>query len=277
MNGGLGTTRTADDSRWGAVEILELIPALSTMAAERAIRSRAAAFAESGMAASAGPIAPVLDIRRVHDAVSVFTPHPDGVSILELLRSMEQGTLELNDEAILDIAGAVMRAVAWLHERPGSLAHGALSPAHVVLGREGAIVTTNAVFATALETLQWNRERFWRECGLTLPAAATPPQFDQRADVVEMGGVVLAILLRRPLRVDDYTRLPELVIEATARLPMASAVRAWLHQTLHLHTKLTFASAVEAWPVLAAALNDSGRPLARSRSVLRHVVSGLPG
>ena len=219
----------------------------------------------------------MLDIRRVHDTVSVFTPSPDGVSILELLRSMEQGTLELTDEAILDLADAVMRAVAWLHERSGSLAHGALSPAHVVLGREGAITMTSAVFATALETLQWNRERFWRECGLTLPAAATPPQFDQRADVVEMGGVVLAILLRRPLRVDDYTLLPELVIEATARLPMASAVRAWLHQALHLHTKLTFASAVDARPVLAAALNDSGRPLARSRSVLRHVVAGLPG
>jgi hypothetical protein len=273
MDGGLGSTRTADDSRWGAVEILDLIPALSTMAAERAIRTRATAFAESGSVQSGGPIAAVLDIRRVHDSLSVFSPDPAGVSVLDLLAATEQGTLELNDEAILDLACAVVRAVAWLHARPGSLAHGALSPAHVVLGREGAITLTEAVFATALQTLPWNRERFWRECGLTLPTAATPPQFDQRADVVEMGGVVLAILLRRPLRVDEYTAIPELVMEATARGPMASVVRVWLQQTLHLHPKLTFASAVEAWAMLAA-LNDPARPLARSRSVLRQVISG---
>ena len=274
MNGGLGTKRSADDSRWGPVEILDLIPGLSTMAAERAIRTRAAAFAESGTAQSGGTIVPVLDIRRVHDALSVFNPDPDGVSVLNLLTATEQGTLELNDEATLDLACAVVRAVAWLHERPGSLSHGALSPAHIVLGRDGAITLTDAVFATALQTLQWNRERFWRECGLTLPAAATPPQFDQRADVVEMGGVVLAILLRRPLRFEEYTAIPALIMEATARLPIASVVRAWLQQTLHLHPKLTFASAVEAWAMLASALNDPGRPLARSRSVLRQVIAG---
>lgn len=276
MNGGLGVRRTADDSRWGAVEILELIPALSTTAAERAIRSRVRALAEAGTADNGSPIAPVLDVRRLHDGLSVCSADSNGVSLLNLLTATEQGTLALTDEAILDLAGAVVRAVAWFHERPGALAHATLSPAHIVVGREGTITLTDAVFATALQTLPWNRERFWRECGLTLPAAATPPQFDQRADVVEMGGVVLAIFLRRPLRLEEYTTIPELVMDATARPSMTSAVRAWLQQTLHLHPKLTFASAAEAWPVLLAALNNLGRPPTRSRSVLRHVISGLP-
>lgn len=247
------------------------------MAAERAIRTRATSFGESGTAHSGGPLAPVLDIRRVHDTLSVVSPDPAGVRVLDLLMAMEQGTLTLRDEAILDLASAVARAVAWLHERPGAPAHGALSPAHIVLSREGVVMLTDAVFATALQTLQWNRDRFWRACGLTLPAAATPPQFDARADVVELGGVVLAILLRRPLQVDEYAAIPELVMAATARLAAGSAVRAWLQQTLLLQPKLTFASAGEAWPVLAAALNDPARPQARSRSVLRHVVSGLVG
>lgn len=277
MHGGLGSRRLADDSRWGAVEILDLIPALCTIGAERAIRLRMAALSESGTARAGTPVAPVLDVRRLHDALSVFSPEPMGVRVHELLAAMEAGTLALNDESILDVAGAVVRAVAWLHERPGAQAHGALSPAHIVLGRDGVVTLTDAAFGPALQALGWNRERFWRECGLTLPHAATPPQFDQRADVVELGGVVLAILLRRPLRQGDYGSIAELVMEATAPLAAGSAVRAWLQQTLHLHPKLMYATAAEAWPALAPVLNDPGRPATRTRGALRQVLSGLSG
>lgn len=274
MNG-LGTKRLADDSRWGAVEILDLIPGLCTIAAERAIRTRAAALYASGVARSGGPIVPIFDVRRVHSTLSVFSPNPDGVRVLDLLVAMETGTLTLNDEAILDLAAAIVRAVAWLHDHPGAHSHGALSPAHIVLGREGAIALTDAVFATALQTLQWNRDRLWRECGLTLPVSATPPQFDQRADVVELGGVVLAVLLRRPIGASEHAAIPDLVMEATTRFNSGSALRAWLQQALHLHPKLTFASAADAWPILAAAVSEEGRPAGRARNVLRHVMSGL--
>lgn len=277
MSGGLGTRRLADDSRWGAVEILDLVPALSTIAAERAIRLRATAMRESGTAHPGSPVAPVHDVRRVHDTVSVIAPDPDGVRVQDLLVAMETGTLALTQESLLDLAAAAVRAVAWLHDRPGSMAHGMLSPEHIVLGREGVITLTDAVFADALVTLHWNRERLWRECRLTMPASATLPQFDQRADVVQIGGVVLALLLQRPLRVADYVVIPDLIMEATSRFGAASALRGWLQQALHLHPKLTFATAGDASAHFSLAISEGNRPAARTRNVLRQVISGLAG
>lgn len=273
---GLGTRRLADDPRFGAVEILDLIPCLSTIAAERAVRTRANALRDSGTARAGAPILPVLEVRRVHDHLSVVSPDPDGVRVYDLLVALDTGTLSLNEAAIIDLAMAIVRAVAWLHERPGGFAHGALSIDHIALGRDGAMALTDAVFAPALQTLAWNRERFWRECGLTLPVAATPPQFDQRVDVVELGGVVLAVLLRRPLRVDEFSAIADLVSTVAQRYPAGLALRGWLRQALHLHPKLAFVSAVEALPAFASAVAEGGRAPAK-RNLLRQVMANLAG
>lgn len=258
---GLGTRRHVQDVRWGRVEALELIPELSTLGAERQIRISAARFRESGIASDGGPVALVCDVRRSGERLVVISADHDGVRLSDLLDALETGTLDLTDAAILDLASALVRAVAWLHSRPGAPAHGALSPAHVVLGREGNIVLTDAVFAQLLQDLEWNRERCWRECSLALPPSASLPRFDQRADVAELGAVVLAVLLRRQLRVDEFpSGLPDLITSATSALGGAgSALRGWLLQALHLHPRATFGSAADAAPAFTAGLERLDR------------------
>jgi hypothetical protein len=254
---GLGTRRVVQDVYWGSVEALELIPELSTLGAERQIRTTAARLRETGIAREGGPVARVYDVRRSGDGLVVISTDHDGVRLSDLLDALEAGTLILADAAILDLASAVVRAVAWLHLRPGAPAHGVLSPAHIVLGREGSIVLTDAVFGTVLQGLEWNRDHCWRECKLALPPSATLPRFDQRADVVELGAVVLAVLLRRQLRVDEFPGgMPDLITRATSEFGRAgSALRGWLQQALHLHPRATFGSAAEAAPAFTAGLD----------------------
>ncbi len=274
VDAGLGTSWLTVDPQWGPVEVLDLMPALSTPASESAIRAAAAAQRQAGIARDGGTVAVVHDVRRGPGTLSVVSAHGGGIRLLELLDALETGRLAFVDQTVLDLAGTIARAVGWLHDRPGAVAHGLIAPAHIMLGRDGDIVLTHAVFAEAVQALEWSRDRWWRQCGLALPPSASAPRFDQRADVVELGAVVLAVLLRRRLAPGEYGALPELVMEAAAAYePQGSGLRAWLQQALHLHPRATFASAVEASAQLSLVLAEgaSGRPSLRFRTVIRGI------
>jgi hypothetical protein len=277
VDGGLGTLRLADDPRWGPVEVLDLIAPLCSVAAERAIRTTIAVHHDCGVGRHDGPIGLVHEVRRLNDELSVVSPVADGVRLMDLLDALETGALTLTDEAIIDVAAAITRAVASMHGRPGALTHGAISPAHVVVGRSGGIVLTDAVYATALQSLAWSRHQWWWQCGLAMPPSAGLPRFDQRADVVQLGGVVLALLLRRRLTVNEYTSLGDLVGEATGRYQrLESGLRAWLQQALNLHARAAFSSGVAAASDLALVLADAAaHPTLRTKTVLRDAVAGV--
>ena len=126
-------------------------------------------------------------------------------------------------------------------------------PAHVLLTNDGRIMLTDCVFGAALEVLQRNREVLWKEFGLAMPAAANLARFDQQADVTQMGALILAVLLQRPLRAHEYPRgVSDLVVTATESSTApgspgsTSALRMWLQEALQIHPRLAFRSAVEA-------------------------------
>ncbi len=245
LNDGLG-------ERWvvmqpqGQVEVLTLAPALAShAAAEPAIRARAErmAFIE------APALAAVRRVERDASGVRIVADAANGIRLSELLAQLESNPALLSHAAMLELAGSVVRALAALHRLPHGLAHGAVTPAHIVFRRDGSAVLTDSVFGAALESLEWNREKLWREFHVALPAAASLPRFDQRADVTQLGAVILAIALRRPLRDNEYPRCTgDLVIAATSdtTAPGCSPFRMWLQQTLQLQPRSMFASAVEA-------------------------------
>jgi hypothetical protein len=246
LNDGLGERSVLMQPPHGRLEVLTLAPALAShAAAEPAIRARA-----ERMAFIAAPaVAAVRRVERDATGVRVFADAAAGVRLSDFLARLESNAAVLPHAAMLELAGSVIRALAALHRLPNGFAHGALTPAHIVLAGDGSAVLTDSVFGAALESLEWNREKLWREFGVALPAAASLPRFDQRADVTQLGAVILAIALRRPLRDDEYPRCAaDLVLAATpdAAAPAASALRMWLQQALQLHPRSMFASAVEA-------------------------------
>ena len=255
---GFGTRRVEKDPQFGRVEVLDVDAPLAVPAAEQAIRARAARFTDG----RAPMLAPIYRIGRIGDQLSITTAAPEGVTLADLLAALEFRTVTLSDQGILELAAATIKAVASLHQLPGAPVHGALSPAHVTFCREGGVLLTGALFGDALEALNWNREQLWREFGLALPPSASLPRFDQRADVTQLGALVLAILMRRTLTSAEYPRgIADVVATATANLAdspaCSSGLRMWLQQALQLHPKATLGSAVDA----ARAFED----------VLRHV------
>jgi len=246
LNDGLGERWVLMQPPHARLEVLALAPALAShAAAEPAIRARA-----ERMAYIAAPgVGTVRRIERDAAGVRVVADAATGIRLSDFLERLESDGSVLPHAAMLELAGSVIRALAALHRLPNGLAHGAVTPAHIVLAEDGSAGLTDGVFGAALESLEWNRERLWREFHVALPAAASLPRFDQRADVTQLGAVVLAVALRRPLRDHEYPRgAADLVIEATSDLkaPGASAFRMWLQQTLQLHPRSIFASAVEA-------------------------------
>ena len=243
---GFGFRRFEHDDNWGRVELLELSPALSTPAAEQAIRARAARFINGRVSV----VAPLYSIARAEDGVSIVSGAPEGVTLADVLAALEFGTITLSDGVALELAGMAAQAVAAMHET-GTFAHAALTPAHVLLRADGTMLLTGAVFGDALQALRRNREQFWREFGVALPASASLPRFDHRSDVTQLGALVLAILLRRALTADEYPRaVNELVNTAIESLNVGAgcsgALRQWLQQTFQLHAKSLFSSAVDA-------------------------------
>ena len=276
---GYGTRRIEQDPRCGRVEVLDVSAALATPAAEQAIRTRAGRFTDG----KAPMLATIHRIARHGNTLSVTTAAPEGVTLEDVLGALEFGTVSMSDQAILELASAATRAVGAMHELPGSLAHGALTPAHVVFPQTGGVLLTGALFADALQALQHNREQIWREFAVALPPSASLPRFDQRADVAQLGALVLAILLRRALTCEEYPRgIAELVNIATAKVDAsaasASALRMWLQHALQLQTKATFGSAVDA----ARAFGDivpeaSGRRAgpSASQAAIRELCGGV--
>jgi hypothetical protein len=242
---GFGARSLAVDPHAGRIERLDLAPVLASSASEQAIRARAAYLTS----VEDNPLGRVVRIVRKGDALSVLSEAPDGVPLSEVLAALEFKTVSLSGEELLELAASVITALATMHERMPSIAHGALTPAHIVLQRDGSTVLTGAVYADALQALQKNREHLWRDFGLALPTAANFPRFDQRGDVTQLGAIVLAITQRRSLRRDEYpkgTHDIALSVSVTTNPATDSKLRLWLQDALQLHGRVTFGSAIEA-------------------------------
>jgi hypothetical protein len=242
---GFGARSIVVDPQLGRLERLDVTEALATPSCEQAIRARAAHLTQ----VLDSPLGRVVRITRTGTTVSVFSAVPDGVQLSEVLAALEFKTVSLSGEELLELAGSIVAAVATMHQRLPALAHGALTPEHIALQRDGTTILTGAVYGDALQALQRNREHLWRDFGLALPTAASLPRFDQRGDVTQLGAVVLAITQRRSLRRDEYpkeTRDLALSVSVTEDAATNGKLRLWLQDALQLHGRVTFANAVEA-------------------------------
>ncbi len=249
MHDGLGLRRLVADEHDGeTVEILDVAPALAQHPAfEAAVRARAARLRDIVVTGTA-------DIRRIDRndrGLRVVADYVDGVRLPELLAQLTREHIVLTRPASMELCARIVRAAAMLHEKPG-LTHGAITPAHSVVTREGAVLT-DSVFGGALEALQRNREQLWREFQIAMPSSASLPRFDTRADVTQLGIVVLTIVLGRMLAAEEYPRPISDIINAattevhpTATVSTASRLRMWLYQAMQLHPRENFANACEA-------------------------------
>jgi hypothetical protein len=255
---GIGDRVVAADGATGELlQILKIHPALSAVPSfEFALRERTARLANFRHAYYAR-------VRRV-DRVQVPAPglavvsdHVEGTRLSDILRVAHERRLQLDINAAICLIRQLVPAVALLHENARDVAHGLIAPERLIVTPHARLVIVEHVVAAAIEQLQFSRERLWNEFRIAMPPSAGPSRFDHRADVTGMGLVALALLLGRPLAVEEFPhRLTHLLNEARERTslgeeqPLSPALRDWLSRALQLDSRRAFASAPEALSAL---------------------------
>jgi serine/threonine protein kinase len=195
---------------------------------------------------SYGRVRGVARVLKGKATLAIVSDHVQGVRLSEILSVAEKQQLSLELQAALFLIRQVVSAVAALHEKAPDACHGAIGPERVIITPQGRPVVVEHVLGSALEQLQFSHERYWKELRIPLPETADLPHFDQRSDVTQLGALALAILLGRPLRLDEYpARLEHAMAEAKGGM-LPADVRSWLVRALQLSPRTAFASAIGA-------------------------------
>lgn len=281
---GLGDRVVAVDGATGdLLQILRLRPQLlSVPSFEFALRERAARLANFRHAYYAR----VRRVDRHPGGLAVVSDHVEGTRLSDILRVAAERRLHLDLSAALCLIRQLVPSVALLHENARDVAHGLIAPERLIVTPHARLVIAEHVLGSAVEQLQYNRERLWNDLRVGLPPSAGAPRFDHRADVTAVGLVALALILGRPLGHDDYpNRVSALLHDARAKTamgeeqPLPSTLRAWLARALQLDSRHGFASATEAQVALEDVLADDtamvAAPVALETFLSRYIAALL--
>jgi hypothetical protein len=281
---GLGDRVVAVDAATGdLLQILRIRPQLLAVPSfEFALRERAARLANFRHAYYAR----VRRIDRHPSGLAIVSDHVEGVRLSEILRVAHERKLQLDLSAALCLLRQLVPSLALLHENARDVAHGLIGPERLVVTPRARLVVVEHVVGSAVEQLQFNRERLWTELRVAMPAAVGACRFDHRADATAIGLVALALVLGRPIAADEYPhRVGQLLNDARARStgaddqPLPDALHAWIARALQLDPRQALTSATEAQLALEDALaDDSGfvaAPVALETFLSRYIAAML--
>lgn len=207
-------------------------------------------------------------VDRLSDERGTVTLMADGAAgdrLIDLLTQVESTGRVLDLSSALYLIRQLISAIAALHQH-GRVAHGAIALERLYVTDRGQLLIVEYTLGAALEQLKYSREQYWKDLRVALPMEAGRSRFDERADLAQVGAVMLALLLARPLRDDEYPRqLEHLVASACARTtggneePLPSPLREWLLRTLQLDTRHSFRSVFDAQAAFDQALSGQAK------------------
>jgi hypothetical protein len=281
---GLGDRVVAVDAATGdLLQILRIRPQLLAVPSfEFALRERAARLANFRHAYYAR----VRRIDRHPSGLAIVSDHVEGVRLSEILRVAHERKLQLDLSAALCLLRQLVPSVALLHENARDVAHGLISAERLVVTPRARLVVVEHVLGSAVEQLQFNRERLWSDLRVAMPSSVGSCRFDHRADATAIGLVALSLVLGRPIGPDEYPhRVGQLLNDARARStgmgdqPLPDGLHNWIARALQLDPRQGFTSATDAQVALEDALaDDSGfvaAPVALETFLSRYIAAML--
>ena len=274
---GLGKRYHATGPGGEPLEVLALAGEFTAVSSfEFALRERVGALAGFQHTAYAR----VRGVQRVGQdpsALAVVADRVPGARLSDVLAVAEQQLLPLEINAALYLIRQLVHGVAALHEQLHGVSHGAIAPERLVITPNARLMIVEHALGAALEQLQFSHDKYWKHLAIPLPNPAGTPRFDQRADILQVGAVALALIVGRPLYTEEYPDKIGALAERAWGLtatggvePLSAAVRTWLARALQLDARQSFASAVEAWAELDRVLGADTyvAPLGALRSFL---------
>jgi hypothetical protein len=262
---GLGDRHHTDGPGNEPLEILTLRPDLTSVPAfEFALRervSRLAGFQHDCY----GQIRGVSRLGPDASTLALVSDRVAGDRLSVILGVAERELIPLEIGVGLALIRQLVDAIAVLHEAAREVCHGAIAPERIVITPDARLVLVEHVLGGSLSSLQYSRDRYWKELRVALPPAAGAPHFDRRADVTQIGAIALALITGRPLGDRDY---PDRVGEIISRIgavsasgghePLPNVFRAWLLRALQLDPRQSFGSAIDAREELDRVLAETG-------------------
>ncbi|HSK08338.1 MAG TPA: PEGA domain-containing protein [Vicinamibacterales bacterium] len=200
--------------------------------------------------------------------LALVSTHIPGRRLSEILQIAGRSGTCAPVSAVLALSRQLMTAVALMHDYGPDIFHGAIGPERLILAGDGRVVLCEYVLGTAFEQAvpAWGVKTLWRERRIAMLPDASVARYGRRVDLLQIGLVVLACLLGRPLAASDYPeglpRLLDAARETTAKgeaAPLGPELRAWLSALLGLDAASTFRTLVDAQKELAAVLQPRGR------------------
>jgi hypothetical protein len=186
------------------------------------------------------------------DALRLCSDHVAGWRLDHVLAIVERERLTLDIGAIITLLRQLIPAVALFsrHQRDATI--GTIGPERLILTAQGRLVLAEYVLGPGLETLQFPRERLWREFRVALPHEASTTRIPPSADVVGIGVVALSLLLGRRLKDDEYLvslgDLFETLSETSAGTTkkLSDPFCTWVARALQFDVETAFQSTQEA-------------------------------
>lgn len=234
-------------------EVLRVRVALAaTEGFEPALQAQAAAlsgFADLSFAA----VHRVDRVRPGSGVLAVLAERPAGIRLSVLLDRARSGALETTPRIAIAALRQLAPALVRLHEYAPGVSHGALAPERVVVAPNGHLQVTDVAFGAVIERLNLSRLELWRAFRIAAPPAAGPVRLNDRADLMQLGMLALALLAGRPIEPDEFpggvAALTRETIDgwAARKRPVPHAIAAWLPRALQLDPR-------RSYPTMGAAL-----------------------
>jgi hypothetical protein len=224
---------------------------------ESALRERVDALA--GFQNACFPRVRGVERRGPDNKLVILTERLSGTRLSAILAVARQRRLTLDAKVALCVIRQLLPAVAMLHEKRPPIGHGAIAPDRIVITHDARVAVTDHMLGSALATLAYSHERYWKELRLPLPHSKQPA-FDQRADIMQIGIATLTLVLGRTIDVQEW---PEGVAAQAAQVSesmagaaegLQSDLHVWLRRMLQIDDA-PFASAMDAWTDLERVLD----------------------
>lgn len=198
-------------------------------------------------------------------SIVIVSPHVAGVRLSEILTVADSFDVRIDVGAALCLARQLTAAIATLHAFGDDISHGCISPEHLLLTADGRLIVTEHILGSALEAMEWAREKFWYELRIVLPANGQPAVFDRQADIMQIGLLTLALLENRQVYGERRYPLPlarhiaaarEMPLEGPA-LPVSPALAEWLTRALQRDLVSAFTTIEEMLAALDRVIDGS--------------------
>lgn len=236
---GFGVRTTGIDSEHGdQIELLEFSPELvEDVAFVSALAERVARFAAVRHAS-------YVHLRRLDrpspDRLNLVSDYTPGWRLSELLTASQAAGLRPDITILIGLMRQLMPAVALYSRHNRDAAIGSIGIERLIVTPQARLVIAEHAFGPALEKLNGDADRLWRDYRVVSATPDGAVRSNQRGDAMALGVVALALLMGRPLEADEYPDdLRRLLSSASewrdgSSVPVSSFLGSWLARTLQL-------------------------------------------